>query len=432
MSKIIIAKPNGGVPDPIGLHDSNGTIINPATVEKLDELKVLLQQIEDAVDDLELTSENIKIEAGQINLNTDELESKVQSVRDQLDVLLSTRLADSTFTGRVGEVQASPTQYTLLGRVKDLWDKLHDLFVTGVAKIRIWDGTTQANVTTDNKLQTITHGRGRCSTLNSTNVALGIGGIFTGQWEEILDYSHIIILTKADQNSSTEGLVIQWSCDGIVIDDEDKFSLLANKGKNFSFGAIGKYFRIIYTNGAIAQSSFRLQTVLKHFNMKPSSHRITEPILGDDDAELVKAVLSGAYDSTFVNVKVDSNGRLLTASNIVPPINTTSVKITQSGAVTGTADYFYVIPNGVTLTIQRLTAGSELDAVAGNVIELYDAPNGTTVGIVLIDSIYTSGNSNQSDLDDKFIGDGTRAILLRRRRFGGGAKEIFGKWEGYY
>lgn len=155
----------------VKLEDSAGDVINPATVEKLQELKVLLQAID---------------------ANTDTLEAKVQSVRDQLDVLLSSRATEDTLsnvdinTGEIldtigqesgatvliklqslinknqaqetsgnladiktntdslitqtGEVQPSPTINTVLGRLKDLWDLLTTLFTTGLAKVKIWDG----------------------------------------------------------------------------------------------------------------------------------------------------------------------------------------------------------------------------------------------------------------------------------------------------
>jgi hypothetical protein len=155
---------------------------------------------------------------------------------------------------RLGEVQASPTTNTLLGRLKDIYDKIVSLFENGLAKVKLWDGTETVNVTTDNKLETITHGRGKCSTLNSTMTLLDAGETFIGTWEEILDYSMLCILVLADQNSATDGLIIEWSCDGTVVEQDDKFSILANNGKTFSFGMIGKYFRVKYTNGSVAQS----------------------------------------------------------------------------------------------------------------------------------------------------------------------------------
>lgn len=60
----------------------------------------------------------------------------------KLDVALSTRLAETTFTGRVGEVQASPTANTLLGRLKDIDDA-----VSGTLTVA---GTVTANLGTLN------------------------------------------------------------------------------------------------------------------------------------------------------------------------------------------------------------------------------------------------------------------------------------------
>jgi hypothetical protein len=74
-----------------------------------------------------------------------------------------------------------------------------------------------------------------------------------------------------------------------------------------------------------------------------------------------------------------------------------------------------------------------MDTVAGSKIELWYAPNGDTSGMTLIEAIYLNGASQYYDLNWTTVqGDGTKSILLRRSRLGGGAVEIFGKWEGYY
>lgn len=44
----------------------------------------------------------------------------IKAKTDNLDVALSTRLAEATFTGTLGEVQAVPTAYTVLGRLKNI------------------------------------------------------------------------------------------------------------------------------------------------------------------------------------------------------------------------------------------------------------------------------------------------------------------------
>ena len=262
------------------LGQESGVTVLSRLQELLDQLDVDLStrasentliQVRDYLDTVETKLQSLidKNQAKETGGNLDNIKSNT----DKLDTNLSTRLAETTFTGRIGEVQTTPTQYTLLGRLKDLWDKLNDLFTNGLAKIKLWDGTN--------------------------------------------------------------------------------------------------------------------------------------------------------------TVQVDTTGRVVISTQSLIPIGTTEVSNIYYSSMAGTVDSFYVIPNGVTLRLTKFAAGAE-DPASGNVIELYYALNGTTVGIQIIDAIFSSGNSNQHDLNKSYIGNGTRAILLRRRRLSGGAKEIFGKWEGYY
>lgn len=139
---------------------------------------------------------------------------------------------------------------------------------------------------------------------NTTTTPLGIDGVFTGDWQDTLDYGTISINVNSDQNSATDGLDVQWSIDGVTVDDHDYFSILANNPKTFTFGPANRYVRIVYTNGGVAQTSFNLQTLLRRVYVKPSSHRIQDAIIGQDDAELIKAVLTGInQDGEFVNIQ---------------------------------------------------------------------------------------------------------------------------------
>ena len=64
-----------------------------------------------------------------------------------------------------------------------------------------------------------------------------------------------------------------------------------------------------YTNGSTSQTHLRLQTVLKQYYVKPSSHRIQDEISTEDDAELVKAILTGQKpNGTFVNFQGTTKG----------------------------------------------------------------------------------------------------------------------------
>ena len=137
-------------------------------------------------------------------------------------------------------------------------------------------------------------------------------------------------------------------------------------------------------------------------------------------------------DGQVFKAKVDATGRLLVSQQTINPPATTAVKQQAFGAVQGTDDIFYVIPNGETLNITKFTGSAEVEQTAGSAIELYYSPNGTTTGIQILAVIFASGGGDQQDLNEQFVGNGTRAILLRRRRLSGGNKQIFGKWEGYF
>jgi len=162
-----------------------------------------------------------------------------------------------------------------------------------------------------NGLTTITPGH--VSTTNSTSATLGGGATFTGTGEEVVNHGIVLVSVFSDAASATDGLSVQFSSDNSNWDHTDTFTIAASTGKTFSFQTVAQYMRVVYTNGAGAQSTFRLQTILKPQYVKPSSHRIADTISSQDDAELQKAVLTAQNPAgSFINIEADSGGRLLT------------------------------------------------------------------------------------------------------------------------
>jgi len=129
---------------------------------------------------------------------------------------------------------------------------------------------------------------------------------------------------------------------------------------------------------------------------------------------------------------ITANGRLKVSQEPpTPPSGMTAVIKTEYGNVIGRDDNVYVIPNGETLVLQRLNGGGE-QAKDGSVIELWYDPNGDTTGMTIIDVIFCNGVSNQHDLNTAYVGNGIRAIRMRRQRLSGGSRRLFSRWEGYY
>ena len=82
--------------DPVGLKNTGGTPVNPATQDTLELLLAQLELIEANTDNLEITADTI-------NLNTDQLEAEITETNT-----------------RIGEVSATPTANTVQDRLKSI------------------------------------------------------------------------------------------------------------------------------------------------------------------------------------------------------------------------------------------------------------------------------------------------------------------------
>lgn len=129
------------------------------------------------------------------------------------------------------------------------------------------------------------------SLVNSTSTPLGANGVFTGTLETITSYSEVRVTAFSDVASAVDGLKIEQSIDGVNWDISDSYSIPASTSKSFGVGSASKFFRIVYTNGAGAQSAFRLQTTYHGVATKPSSVRPQDGRSNDNDFEEVASYL---------------------------------------------------------------------------------------------------------------------------------------------
>lgn len=152
--------------------------------------------------------------------------------------------------------------------------------------------------------------RAQVDTDNSTKTLMVANEEFIGEWKECLDYAEISVTSFSDVASAVDGLCIEFSSDGVFESGcGDNYTVDAGAEKTFSFQPQRRYFRVKYTNGATDQSVFDLETILHKTRCKPSSHRINDSIVDEDDAELVKAVLTGQNTiGNFVNFKATRQG----------------------------------------------------------------------------------------------------------------------------
>jgi hypothetical protein len=176
--------------------------------------------------------------------------------------------------------------------------------------VKITDGTNTASVNTDGQIHTVL--RGKIDTNNSTSSNLGAGAAFTGTATDTLDYSSLSFMVYSDVASATDGFDIQYSTDGSTDwHSGEKYTIIAGATKFFTPTLQNRYMRIVYTNGAAPQGDFHIHAILRKVPMKPSSHNIDDPIMDEDDAELVKAVITGKKaNGIYDNVSLTNGGNM--------------------------------------------------------------------------------------------------------------------------
>lgn len=237
---------------------------------------------------------------------------------------------------------------------------------------------------------------------NSTIIPLGINGVFTGVWKELTSYINVSVAISTDKSSATNGLVVQWSQDGITVDDTDVFTIQNGATKQFTFGAAHKYLRINYTNDGVAQTVFRLQTILHTSAPKPSSHRLQDSINDQDDVELNKSIIAGRNPSgTYVNFQATSAGNFKTSleeleSGIsvnnkkqlkVTPYDSSGNEITQGVTIEDLYKVLQEIRDGYSMdpTINKAANSRQATLITGSTT----AVTGTLSQVTLVPTVTT-------------------------------------------
>lgn len=208
--------------------------------------------------------------------------------------------------------------------------------------IRIGDGTNLAGVTANNEIKTsdanlLSAMNGVVSTGNSSTATLGANAVFTGSAIEIKDYSAIAVAAISNSDSAVNGLSMQFSPDGVNWDHVHNYSVTGGTGVSYTQACELRYFRVVYTNGAVAQTYFRLTVILKKGNTVPSRYTFDQGIVGTQLADNTKSVIHGlstAGGGTYVPVKVNPSGALTvdaTVSSSVLPTNASTAALQTTG-----------------------------------------------------------------------------------------------------
>lgn len=147
---------------------------------------------------------------------------------------------------------------------------------------------------------------------NSTETPLGIGATFTGQWVRTSNFVQAIVDVVTDQDSAVEGLRIELSNDASTVIHSHSFSILSNTpdGHHYPSELELVYYRIKYTNGAVAQTTFKLYTTLVDSMIEEGHvHNLDYALQDDHPAPTVRAVQTGKKpNGDYVNAGYTTAG----------------------------------------------------------------------------------------------------------------------------
>ena len=167
-------------------------------------------------------------------------------------------------------------------------------------------------------LSVVVTSNGLVSSVNSSAVALGLGAVFTGTSEDITEYADVRVYVFANQASATDGLQMQQSSNGTNWDVIDSYTVPASTGKTYSVGVSAKFFRVMYTNGGVASTVFRLQTKYHKTYSKGSSVRPQDARANDNNMEEQLAHLMGYNGVSWDRLRSSTaNGLAVDVSRIV-------------------------------------------------------------------------------------------------------------------
>lgn len=210
---------------------------------------------------------------------------------------------------------------------------------------------------------------------NSTTALLGASATFTGQWEDVTDYTTVAVAIFGD-NQTDGTLYIESSQDGGVTVNSVPFAVAdASFDLPHIWNVVESHIRVRYVNGSTAQTGhFQLQTKYSNAQSLGLLQNAGDTITANTDVQIVKSVLTGQSPTgDFKNVPVDSEGNMYI--HLQRPTSAfgdlRSVELTPQAQVT----FPYNINTDI-VDIEELNGGTVTQANSMAVLQTSTATNG--------------------------------------------------------
>ena len=145
---------------------------------------------------------------------------------------------------------------------------------------------------------------------NSTSVPLDANGEWTGNFEDVAQFSTLYTLWRTDV---TGFIHYEFSMDGTTTDRSFPVTTYdLTDGNYISTGPRGRFFRIRYTNGPVAQTFLRIQTTYSATVTDAAHAPIAAGVSSRSTSDVTRAVNFGVTPTgTYLPIKVAADGTLI-------------------------------------------------------------------------------------------------------------------------
>lgn len=233
-----------------------------------------------------------------------------------------------------------------------------------------------------------THKISADETGNSTKTLLSAGQTFTGNWEDVTNYTTVAVAIKgANQTSGT--LYIEASQDGGITVNSVPLNIAdASFDLPHIWNVVETHIRIRYTNGAENQTGhFQIQTKYSNAQELGLLQAADNIITGNTEVQIVKSILTGKTDSgLYRNVPVSQEGHIEMEIH-APLLPFGSVHSEGLTPVLQFDSVYGVNPALVTNTVGHATGGASSASVSGIDNKLKCSTGTTALSFSTIQSI---------------------------------------------
>ena len=240
------------------------------------------------------------------------------------------------------------------------------------------------------------------SSLNSTSVVLASGATFTGEAEDVSNYTSVTTSIKVDKDGT---LYIEFSVDGSNWDTSLSYNILANMDETHGIAVSRKFYRVRFTNTSVSTQGFlRLQSIYGERDAPNST--LNSIVHSNSDSIVTRSIVEesliaeGKYIGRSIFNRLGQNPDVDIAATPEDVWNGGGV---YTGFPTGAAEEFEAFSSSASdtgiLTITYLASATATAYQSVTITLNGTTPVGTGItGIRVQSAIYNSGSPTASNL----------------------------------